>query len=116
MGLDGAPTRLSNIFPNIVVTPGVVGLAEEAKAYWLLDAIASHIAVRRAVVDRSDLWFWRIEVRPSGGAVLTCRLDGGIEPVITQDIAYTDFPLESADIWAGRNEIGGWTLYLPSEH
>ena len=61
-----------------------------------------------------SLQFWRLVVTGSE-AVLTAQVDSGVEPFIRQEIPYTDFPLESIDIWAGFDGTR-WTLYLPSEH
>lgn len=102
-------------------TPGVRFLAESAGAYWLIDAVASWIGTpqyRAAVAadDRiNDLHFWNLTVRGNHTATLTARVDSGMEPFIVQEIAFTDFCLESIDLWCG---IDGqhYTLYLPSEH
>ncbi|XOV74846.1 MAG: DUF6876 family protein [Phycisphaerales bacterium] len=46
---------------------------------------------------------------------MLCRADSDEQPAIRQDIAFTDFPLEYVDVWAGFDGEH-WTLYLPSEH
>jgi hypothetical protein len=51
----------------------------------------------------------------NGSAVLTARKDSGLPALVTQEIEYTDFPLDEIEIWAGDNGEG-YTLYLPSEH
>ncbi len=107
--------------PRVIYTPGVRFLAEQAGAYWLLDVIASYIGsseMTRAIRadDRlAEMQFWRLNVHPEGGAEVLCRADSDEPAAIRQKIAFTDFPLDHADIWAafdGRH----WTLYLPSEH
>lgn len=104
-----------------VYTEGVRYLAENGGAYWLIDAIVSHLftpTMKRAIVkdDRlSDMQFWRLEVSEDRKAVLTCRADSDVKPAITQRIPYTDFPLSAIDIWCGFDG-SRWTLYLPSEH
>lgn len=106
---------------SVVYTEGVQFLAENAQAYWLIDAVASYVGsgVLRAAMqqDRRLEWlqFWRLDVTTDRSAVLTCRADDGVPPAITQNIEFTDFPLDSADIWAGFDGTF-WTLYLPSEH
>ena len=105
---------------KIVYTPGVKYLAEQAKAYWLIDAIASYFgspemdAAIRKDKRLSTLQFWRLDVNDSKG-VLFANADSGLEPFIRQDIPFTDFPLDHIDIWAGFDGQD-WTLYLPSEH
>jgi len=107
---------------QIIYTEGVRFLAEEAQAFWLIDAIASYFGSpeMRAAIEADDrlrdMQFWRLDVLPRArNALLTCRADSGITPAITQEILFTDFPLDEIDIWAGFNGEG-WTLYLPSEH
>ena len=48
-------------------------------------------------------------------AKLTCRADAGVAPAITQEIPFTDFPLDQIEIWAGFDGWH-WMLYLPSEY
>lgn len=105
---------------SILYTPGVRHVAEAGQAYWLIDAIASYFdstpmkeAMQRDARIR-DLQFWRLEVEGLS-AVLTAAADSDEEPIIRQEISYTDFPLKSIDIWAGYDG-SYWTLYLPSEH
>lgn len=107
--------------PRVVYTPGVRFLAEQAGAYWLLDVVASYIGspeMTRAIRadDRlAEMQFWRLSVHAEGGAEVLCRADSDAPAAIRQEIVFTDFPLDHADIWAafdGRL----WTLYLPSEH
>lgn len=115
-----------------VFSEGVKFLADEAGAYWLIDAIVSYLGsfqLRKAMEadDRlRGMQFWKLEVSPPEhaasnptenypSAVLTCRADSGVEPVIKQGIGYTDFPLKSVEIWVAMNPCG-WTLFLPSEY
>ncbi len=106
---------------RVIYTPGVQFLAERGGAYWLIDAIASYFGdpkMSRAMArdDRlRSLQFWRLKVLDNQSATLTMRADSGEKPAITQEIPYTDFPLERIDIWAGFDGER-WTLYLPSEH
>jgi len=106
---------------RVIYTLGVQYLAEKAEAYWLIDAIASHIGSKpfNAACQKDprvgEMHFWCLEVSENSSAVLSARADSGVKPFITQNIPFTDFPLAKIDIWAaydGRH----WTLYLPSEH
>ena len=107
--------------PRVIYTPGVQFLAEQAGAYWLLDIIASYIGspeMARAITadDRlADMQFWRLDVHEIDGATVVCQADSGEVPAIRQNIPFTDFPIEHADIWAAFDGRF-WTLYLPSEH
>ncbi len=106
---------------RVIYTPGVQHLAEHGEAYWLLDAIASYFGgwkMERAMVqdDRlQTLQFWRLKVRDDCSAVLTMRADSGVNPAIVQDVPFTDFSLDTVEIWAGFDGMY-WVLYLPSEH
>ena len=106
---------------QVIYTPGIQFLAEQAGAYWLVDAIASHIGsapFRRAVANDpriGDLHFWNLTVSPNHTAILLATADSGETQFITQVIEFTDFPLAEIDVWAGFDGTH-WTLYLPSEH
>ena len=68
-------------------------LAENGGAYWLLDAIASW----QKELNSSQIQFWMLIVNADNSAVLTCERDD--EPVITQQIPFTDFPLSEVTLW-----------------
>jgi hypothetical protein len=100
-------------------TDGVKFLAEEAQAYWLIDAIISHQIKLRG----QDFQLWLLVVgkehefikpKPGKDAVLTCWKDtpnAGVKPLVRQDIVLTDFPLKTIKLYL-ENKI----LLLPSEH
>jgi len=106
---------------NVIFTEGVEYLARTGEAFWLVDCITSYFGTRlmRNAMQGDDrlesLQFWRLEVHDDRSATVTARADTSVEPFITQHIEFTDFPLDSVDIWAGRDGTR-WTLYLPSEH
>ena len=89
-------------------------------AYWLIDEIAlalgSRTMQKRIALDprAGDMQFWSLRVRDDQSADLVCEVDQD-QPILTKRIAFTDFPLDRADIWAGFDGRR-WTLYLPSEH
>jgi hypothetical protein len=93
---------------------GVVGASGQrcGGAYWLLDAIASHQPQARKACDGFQLW--TLTLRDQGahlGATLTCREDSDQEPVITQEIEHTDFPLPSVKLYVIDN-----VALLPDEY
>lgn len=90
-------------------TDGVKYLADEAGAHWLIDAIASWQPEAQKI-DR-EFQVWELVVNPDQSAVLSFRTDAGQPVSIRQTIPYTDFPLESIEIWV-EDEV----LLLPSEH
>ena len=105
---------------SVIYSPGVRHLAENASAYWLIDAIASWIGSTTFVAATSQderigqMHFWTLDVEPSGAAVLYAKADSPCDAFIEQPIEWSDFPLPTIDIWAGFDG-SHWTLYLPSE-
>lgn len=105
---------------QVVFTEGVRFLAEQAEAFWLIDAIASYFgspemrAAMSADPRLNSMQFWTLIVTDGRGE-LAMEADAGEPAAITQDVPFTDFPLDRIDIWAGFNGEF-WTLYLPSEH
>lgn len=105
----------------VIYTDGVQYLAQHGNCYWLIDAIGSHLISpefkKAAAKDEriSLLHFWNLAVQPDQTAQLTARADSDEPAFITQEIEYTDFPLESIDIWAANNGEG-YTLMIPSEY
>lgn len=103
-------------------TDGVKFLAEKAKAFWLIDAIASHQprVTRKHSLTEFQLWFLHvgnihqfIKPRSSNAAVLTCWEDSPTpetQPVIIQQIPFTDFPLTEVKLY-----LSDKILCLPSE-
>lgn len=105
-------------FLGLIWTDGTKAMADMCGAGWLLDAIASHQPKAKEECD--GLQFWKFERNANGGGVLTCRKDSDIPPCITQEVKFTDFPLDSIDIWVGESSLDGEKMvqiaYLPSEH
>ena len=85
-------------------TDGVQYVAENAGAYWLIDAIASY---RRT----EHFQIWELKKHKDNSAVLTMREDTGQPAKVRQEIPYTDFPLDSIKFY----KIDG-VLLLPSEY
>lgn len=103
-----------NYYPHwigIRYTDGVKYLAEEAEAYWLIDAIASWQLSPEVKGDPmlQRIQFWKLRV-DGHSAVLTCERDEN-NIAVTQKISYTDFPLESITLY-----LANGILLLPSEY
>jgi hypothetical protein len=105
-------------------TEGVDYLVEQAKAFWLIDAIASYQPQLREDPMLAEFQVWDLlrpgqEVIPwieveGNAAVLVCWPDTPTEeapPAVRQDIPLTDFPLTDIRLY-----VSSGTLYLPSEH
>ncbi len=112
--------RWSILFKNCVLTDGVLHVAESGGAYWLMDLIASHVKELAMSNPRlNEIQFWKLE-KVGKGCKVSCSIDDGFAPSYEEKIPYTDFPLESVDIWVSPtyNKKGEkvWVFYLPSEH
>lgn len=108
-------TGTSQWYPHplgLLYTDGVLYLAERGGAFWLLDAIASWQLDPRVRDDQmlQQIQFWKLMVNPDRSALLICERDSD-DVAVTQEIPFTDFPLESVTIYCQRG-----VLLLPSEH
>jgi hypothetical protein len=120
--------RLGFPFKNVVLTDGAQYVAKNGGthgAYWLMQAIASHIpgVVRKArAAGGHAAWiqFWTLTVNPDRSAVLSCVLDKGEPEIARQRIEYTDFDLGKIDVHVASTEDGDgrtvWVIMLPSEY
>jgi hypothetical protein len=89
-------------------TEGVKYLADTAGAYWLIDLVASWCAHQK--LRGEEFVAWKLTVRRDHTATVTAD-DGNDHVLITQDIPFTDFPLEEVTLYL----IDG-VLLLPSEY
>lgn len=104
---------------QLLFTEGIRYLAEQASAFWLVDAIASYQIEDK--VQKCPAQFWDLEVNQDDKtAVLTMREDSNMPIVVKQEIHYTDFPLEHQKLWlfVNKDEEGKdqRVLILPSEY
>lgn len=107
--------RYSALFRTFVLTDGAKYLAEEAGAYWLMDAIASHrasyknegfVAAKLSKATASNGWVLRLE-------------DGNDGLLADQLIEYSDFPLDEITLYVIPQDTGNQILHvimLPSEY
>lgn len=95
---------------GLMYTDGIQYLAEEGKAYWLLDAIGSYQAQLKKNQRLQEFQLWELRVQDRQ-AVLTCKEDSDCPDVVRQEIEYTDFPLEYVKVY-----VEGGVILLPSEH
>ena len=82
-------TRYYRISPGHLLTDGTRYLADTAGCYWIMDAVASHLAE----IGTQD-WFVLVRVQVSDGSALMLYEDGNGNEHARQEIPYTDFPLE----------------------
>ena len=95
-------------FTGMLYTDGIKYLAEQAGAYWLIDAVGSY----QPVLQDEEFQLWRLEVDlEKSTGVLTMRRDTGLKPLVTQKIPYTDFPLSEYEWYVEYN-----VMLLKNEH
>ena len=105
--------RFSPLFPNLVLTDGANYLANKAGAFWLMDIIGSYQKECQKDDMLRDMQFWTLKVT-DGEAVVTCERDTN-NVAFTQDIPYTDFPLDEIKLYVCNN--GDYmVVLLPSEY
>ena len=92
-------------------TDGVRYLAKTAGAYWLIDAIFSHQCTPKIMAVPFQVWKLQKYAWKDYQWVLTMREDKDAPRLVTQWIEYSDFPLDSVELWL----IDG-ILILPSEY
>jgi len=93
-----------------LLTDGTKYLAETAGAFWMMDAIASHLSE----IGTED-WFVVVKVKVQDSKATLLYEDGNGNEHARQDIPYTDFPIDEISIyacWDGEH----WVLMLPSEY
>lgn len=99
-----------SLFPQAVITEGVEYMADECQAYWLLDAISSHLP---SVKDDFAVVILTVD---DGKALLTIADDSPANKVyVMQGIDYTDFPLDEIKLYVSFDGEY-WTILLPSEY
>jgi hypothetical protein len=99
---------------RFLLTDGAKYLAEKAKAFWLMDAIASHQTNKQVACEPFQVW--ELAVNEKREAILTCT-DGNETVLARQEIPYTDFPLTSITMYAAMDEcLGGLVVMLTSEY
>ena len=101
--------------PRMLLTDGTMWLAESAGAFWLMTAIDSWQPRCRKDQSLREIQFWTLKVNADKSATLTVERDTD-DPVFTQRIEYTDFPLAELRLYVEPIGDGQWVILLPSEH
>ena len=99
---------------GVLLTEGVMFLANAAGAYWLTDAIASYLCHDKARAEAFQVWSLNVNVQ-SRSAELTMTDGNTRAPLITQTLDYTDFPLHKIELWLVADGEH-WVLMLPGEY
>lgn len=95
---------------GIKLTDGVKYLAEIGGAFWFLDIICSYQANKNIKAKHFQVWMLKVDLEKKTG-IVTMKEDTGMPDLVTQNLEYTDFPLDEITLWL----IDG-ILILPSEY
>jgi len=99
---------------RFLLTEGAKYLAETAKAFWLMDAIASHQTNKKVAAEPFQVW--KLAVDEKKQATLTCT-DGNEAVMVCQEIPYSDFPLAEITLYAEQSDyLAGRVVMLTSEY
>lgn len=93
-----------------LLTDGTKYVAETAGAFWMMDAVASHLSELG-----TDDWFVLVRVTVTNASAVMRYEDGNGNVRAQQAIPYTDFPMPEFMLyacWDGEH----WVLMLPSEY
>lgn len=93
-----------------LLTDGTKYVAETADAFWIMDAVASHLSE----IGTAD-WFVLVRVTVTNKTVVMYYEDGNGKVHAKQAIPYADFPMPEFVLnacWDGEH----WVLMLPSEY
>jgi hypothetical protein len=81
---------------GIRFTDGVKYLAESAECFWLLDIIASYQV--HDIVKKEPFQVYKLTVNEDKSGLV--EITNGDQRILeTQEINYTDFPLQEISIW-----------------
>lgn len=96
-------------YPKVILTDGIKFLADRAGAYWLIDLVFAYQSDRKVKQEPFQVYELSVDLKTKK-AKMVCT-DGNENILRTQNIPFTDFPLESIKMYY-TNE----TLLLPSEY
>lgn len=103
--------KWSPLHRNILLTDGAMYIAQEYQAYWLMDAIASHI-------PSVDDHFAVVLLENTSDNHFTLSIQDDIpmnRQFAKQDIEYSDFPPEGIQLYIQQSD-DFWVIFLPSEY
>jgi membrane-anchored glycerophosphoryl diester phosphodiesterase (GDPDase) len=106
----GSDTLYRHFLNQCTFTEGVKFLSDNAKSYWMIDAIFSYLPETK--LEYFQTWIFR-KIGDSIGALYMS--DGNDKEILIQKFDFTDFPLDEVKFFLVHNEFG-FTLMLPSEY
>lgn len=110
--------RINRMCPNVIMTDGAHHVAIHAEAYWLMEAIASHLRYSVHDTDKGETYVvCKLTVKDKQADIVIDNGNDGARRVeyAHQRIEYTDFPLDAMMLYA-TYDGEYWTIMLPSEY
>ena len=104
-------TQYTRLLAKVILTDGAVYLADNAKAWWLMDLYASYLLH----IDGDREPFTCLKLRVFENSAVVVIEDGNDHLIAKQVIEYTDFPLASITLYSCWSE-DVWVVMLPSEY
>ena len=98
-------------FQGLLYTDGIQYLAEQAGSYWLIDLVGSH---QPKLLD-ARFQLWNLKVREDRSALIAMIEDLGQPIRASQEISYTDFPLNEFSFYC-IDGGGARVMMLKSEY
>lgn len=91
----GTENYYQSTYGRIKLTDGMQYLRERLNCYWLIDLVESY----QPKVKDIPFQIWSIDKNPDSSAVVEMKEDSGLEPIIRQEIPYTDFKLKNYEFY-----------------
>ena len=95
-------------FPEHKYTDGVKHFAERVEAYWFVEFIFCYSEI--PVLEEAFFQVWKLQVQENGSVIISVE-DGNDSVLKSFKIPFTDFPMQSIDLWLVDS-----VLILPSEY
>ena len=100
--------RFNPLMRNVLATDGAMYLAKKGEAFWLLDIIGSLKLVPKCA---NEGFIKCVLAKNDDGSASFTATNGNKKTLYTQEISYTDFPLDEITLYFIDNVI-----LLPSEY
>jgi len=97
----GTTKYYPSTFGTLNLTDGVHYLRERANCYWFIDIIESYQPSLRGV----SFQIWGIKVNADKTAMVYCKEDSDKKPVVSQELTYTDFPVDNFELYCIDNVV-----------
>jgi hypothetical protein len=97
------------LFSSMRFTDGVAHMAKEGGCFWFTDKIA--ILGVEPKFKKHNFQVWRLTVNPTDKSAVIEVSDGNNNVIYTENITWTNFPLDFAEVWVQNN-----VAMLPSEY